>query len=116
MASVHGWPTWSGRRAPASTADRRTVGELLADCDALAHERRGELLEPIEPRDDALRFGAGPLDQMASARDRLSAICIRRSSAGPCAVIWFHARAPVGTLGARPHWKRQGLPWPISTT
>ena len=110
MACVHGWPTY-GERAPASTADRRTVGELVADCDALARERRGELLAPIEPRDDALRFGAGPLDQMASARDRLSAICIRR-------LRFQWGRAPSVPTGARA-WSQitaQGPADPRSTT
>lgn len=38
MLCGRGWPTWCGKRAPVSTADRRTVGELLADSDALARE------------------------------------------------------------------------------
>src|SRR5215207_3135976 len=31
-------PSWSGRRTPVPTLDRRTVGELLADSDSLARE------------------------------------------------------------------------------
>src|SRR5215207_777200 len=33
-----GFPSWSGRRTPVPTRDRRTVGELLADSDSLARE------------------------------------------------------------------------------
>jgi hypothetical protein len=32
------WPTWLRMRTPVSAADHRTVGELLADSDALARE------------------------------------------------------------------------------
>jgi hypothetical protein len=38
MRHGRGWPTWCGRGAPVSTADRRTIGELLAESDALARE------------------------------------------------------------------------------
>ncbi len=38
MACGRGWPTWCGMRTPVSAADHRTVGELLADSDALARE------------------------------------------------------------------------------
>jgi hypothetical protein len=38
MSCGHGWPTWCGKRTPVSKPDRRTVGELLADSDALARE------------------------------------------------------------------------------
>ena len=35
---TRGCPSWSGRRTPVPTRDRRTVGELLADSDSLARE------------------------------------------------------------------------------
>src|SRR5829696_9086281 len=38
VACVHGWPAWCGRRTPVWMPDRRTVGELLADSEALARE------------------------------------------------------------------------------
>src|SRR5215203_4630923 len=38
MACGRVWPTWCGRRTPVSAADRRTVGELLADREQLARE------------------------------------------------------------------------------
>jgi hypothetical protein len=38
MSCGSGWPTWCGRRTPVSTPDRRAVGELLADSEALARE------------------------------------------------------------------------------
>jgi hypothetical protein len=38
MRCGHGWTTWYGKRTPVSTADRRTVRELLAESDALARE------------------------------------------------------------------------------
>jgi hypothetical protein len=38
MVCGPGWPPWCGKRAPVSTADRRTIEELLAGSDALARE------------------------------------------------------------------------------
>src|SRR5215212_8008867 len=35
---VRVFPSWSGRRTPVPTRDRRTVGELLADSDSLSRE------------------------------------------------------------------------------
>src|SRR5215216_2184861 len=38
MACGPRWPTWCGRRTPVSATDHRTVGELLAESDAMAGE------------------------------------------------------------------------------
>src|SRR5215213_7080533 len=38
MRCIREFPSWSGRRTPVPTRDRRTVGELLADSDSLARE------------------------------------------------------------------------------
>ena len=38
MLCGRAWPPWCGKRTPVSTADRRTVRELLAESDALARE------------------------------------------------------------------------------
>jgi hypothetical protein len=38
MLCGRGWPTWCGKRTQVSTADGRTVAELLAESDAVARE------------------------------------------------------------------------------
>jgi hypothetical protein len=89
MLCGRGWPTWCGKRTPVATADRRTIGELLAESDALARET---LLDATLERAWADRGGYPPrlsaATQSGTIRERFSYLRPERPLRSAAVVIW----------------------------
>ena len=79
MLCGRAWPTWCGKRTPVSTADRRTVRELLAESDALARETLPDATLEHAPVDEV----KGMIDSFSgrSTTQRFRTTSSRRSAA-----------------------------------